>query len=217
VDGLHGLWRDRAEAGRELAAAVRAQIGDAPNALVLGLPRGGVVVAAEVAAALGADLDVLVVRKVGVPWQPELALGAVTAHGDRIGNEYVISRVGLTETEIESAYQRAELEATRREEALREGRPPLVVGGRDVVVVDDGIATGATIRAAVMLLADADPAPNRVLIAIPVAPPDTVAALAEDVDAVVVLSQPRSFSAVGEWYERFDQVEDEEVRELLRT
>lgn len=216
MDGLHGLWRDRAEAGRALGAAVRAQVGEAPNALVLGLPRGGVVVAAEVAAALDADLDVLVVRKVGVPWQPELALGAVTAHGDRIGNDYVISRIGLNEAEIESAYERAELEAARREEALREGRPPLVVAGRDVVVVDDGIATGATMRAAVLLLAGTDPPPSRVLIAVPVAPPDTVEALAEDVDAVVVLSQPRSFSAVGEWFEHFDQVEDDEVRDLLR-
>lgn len=182
---------------------------------MLGLPRGGVVVAVEVADALGAELDVLVVRKAGVPWHPELAIGAVTAGGDRVYNADVIANAGLSDSDVDAAFGTAMAEAVDRERRLRGSLPPPLVAGRQVVIVDDGIATGATIRAAAQVLRAADPRPARTIIAVPVAPPDTVIAVAAEVDALVVLRQPARFAAVGEWYERFGQVEDDDVRALL--
>ncbi|MBB5787330.1 phosphoribosyltransferase family protein [Jiangella mangrovi] len=209
------LWRDRRDAGEQLGAAVQEQLGDVEDVLVLGLPRGGVAVAARVAAAVGGELDVLVVRKVGVPWQPELALGAVTASGHRVVNGEVARRIHLGTAEVEDAFSRAQGAAEERERLLRGDRPPPRLRARTVVLVDDGIATGATIRAAAELLASAEPGPGRVLVAVPVGPRDTVEDLAATVDAVVVLRIPASFNAVGEWYDDFAQVEDADVRGLL--
>lgn len=214
-------WRNRREAGEELAAAVREQLGRPMDVLVLGLPRGGVAVAAPVAQELGGELDVLVVRKVGVPWQPELALGAVTAAGQRVRNDDVITHARLSADELESAFRRAEDEARDRERRLRPHgtgageRQPLRLGGRTVVLVDDGIATGATARAAAALVAAQRPAPERVLMAVPVGAREAIDDLAELVDAVIVLRMPGQFAAVGAWYRDFAQVTDDEVRALL--
>lgn len=210
------VWRDRREAGDELGAAVQERLGDARNVLVLGLPRGGVPVAALVAAAVGGELDVLVVRKAGVPWQPELALGAVTASGHRVVNEAVARRIRLGPDEIEQIFRREQAAAHEKERLLRGDRPPPRLDGRVVVLVDDGIATGATVRAAAELVATAEPAPARVVVATPVGPRETVDQLAEVVDEVVVLQIPETFSAVGEWYADFTQVNDADVRALLK-
>ncbi|TDE00132.1 phosphoribosyltransferase [Jiangella asiatica] len=209
------VWRDRREAGEELGAALREQLGRPAEALVLGLPRGGVDVAAPVALELGGELDVLVVRKVGVPWQPELAAGAVTAAGLRVRNDDVIAHARISDQELEEAYGQAQTEARERERLLRGDRPPPRLGGRTVVIVDDGIATGATIRAAAELVASHRPAPEQVVAAVPVGPREAIDQLAELVDAVVVLQMPRYFAAVGAWYRDFSQVTDDEVRATL--
>lgn len=183
---------------------------------MLGLPRGGVPVAAAVAAAVGGELDVLVVRKAGVPWQPELALGAVTASGHRVVNAVVAHRIRLRPDEIEQVFRDAQGEARDRERLLRGDRPLPRLGGRTVVLVDDGIATGATMRAAAELVATAEPGPGSVVVAVPVGPRETVDELAEVADAVVALRIPAVFHTVGEWYDDFTQLDDEDVRALLK-
>lgn len=209
-------WRDRREAGERLGAAVLERLGDAGEALVLGLPRGGVAVAAPVAAALDGELDVLVVRKAGVPWQPELALGAVTASGHRVVNKAVVRGVRLRPAELEQVFRRAQEDAEEKERLFRGDRAPPRLEGRTVVLVDDGIATGATVRAATELLVTARPRPGQVVVAVPVGPRETVEELERVADAVVVLERPVTFQAVGEWYVDFTQVEDADVRALLK-
>ncbi|HEY9376730.1 MAG TPA: phosphoribosyltransferase family protein [Jiangellaceae bacterium] len=207
------LWADRREAGVELGdALLAASVG--PEALVLGLPRGGVVVAAEVARALGAELDALVVCKVGVPWHPELALGAVGGAGVRVRNENVMRYAGLSEPEVEQVYALAEKEVERKESALRLGRLPPRITGRPVIIVDDGLATGATALAAAQIIRAQ--AAAEITLAVPVAPRDYDARIDEEVDRFLALAQPRRFSSVGTWYRDFRQVEDEQVRALLR-
>jgi putative phosphoribosyl transferase len=182
---------------------------------VLGLLRGGVPVAAGVARAIGAPLDVFAVRKLGVPWQPELAFGAVASGGVRVLNKEVLSSVPLPETVVEEISQR-ELEALReRERELRGDREPVDVRGRVAVLVDDGIATGSSMRAAIAALRRREP--SSVVVAVPVAPPQSCAALKPEVDALVCARTPEPFRAVGVWYEKFDQTTDEEVRSLLKT
>jgi predicted phosphoribosyltransferase len=205
-------FRDRADAGRILAAELGHLAGRA-DVLVLALPRGGVPVAYEVAAALGAPLDVLVVRKLGTPGQPELAMGAVAGGGVQVLNKSVIDRLAIGADAIAevSAVESAEL--ARREEAYRPGRPPLDVAGRVVVVVDDGLATGSTMRAAVAALRAM--APARVLVAVPVGAASTCAELAGEADEVVCARTPASFAAVGQWYEDFSETTDDDIRALL--
>jgi putative phosphoribosyl transferase len=200
-------FRDRRDAGRHLAAALAHLRAEHP--VVLGLPRGGVPVAAEVAAALGAPLDVILVRKLGVPYQPELAMGAIGEDGVRVLNRDLIARAGITDTEIArvEAAERAELE--RRARRFRGDRPAVPLEGRTVVIVDDGLATGATARAAVQV-ARAHGA-RRVVLAVPVAPPDTAAALAADADEVIAVVQPTPFYAIGQFYDDFTQTPDDEV------
>jgi putative phosphoribosyl transferase len=205
---------DRADAGRQLAVA----LGDRPgvrgsDCVVLGLPRGGVVVAAAVAAGLGAPLDVLVVRKLGVPGQEELAFGAVASGGHRVLNADVVARAGLTTAEVEAVTRRELVVAQQRERRFRGPGGHLPLSGRVVVVVDDGIATGATLRAALDVLREQRPA--RLVVAVPVAPADARSWLGELCDDVVVLDTPRDFWAVGQAYQRFDQTSDEEVAALL--
>jgi putative phosphoribosyl transferase len=207
------LWADRREAGVALANALLAK-GVEPDSLVLGLPRGGVVVAAEVARALDAELDALVVCKVGVPWHPELALGAVGGTSVRVRNENVMHYAGLSDPETEQAYALAEKEVERKENALRQGRPPPQVSGRPVIIVDDGLATGATALAAAQIVHAQDAAD--ITLAVPVAPRDYDARIDEEVDHMVALALPRRFSSVGTWYQDFRQVEDQEVRALLQ-
>jgi putative phosphoribosyl transferase len=208
-------WHSRRAAGDELASAVAVELTRPEQALILGLPRGGVAVAAPMAAGLGAELDVLVVRKAGVPWQPELAMGAITADGQRVVNDDVLARVDLSDRDIDRAFEAARVEAVDRAARLRPGRGPLILSGREVVIVDDGIATGATARAAARLLREAADPPSRTIFAAPVGPREVVEAMAADYDDVIVLIHADRFDAVGAWYDDFGQVPDETVAALL--
>jgi predicted phosphoribosyltransferase len=180
---------------------------------VLGIPRGGVVVAAEVARRLGVPLDVIVARKLGAPISEELAIGAVTANGGRFLNTDVIEELGVSEGYIDAVTQRQQAEARRRETLFRGERPPLDLTGRTVILVDDGLATGATMRAAARSLRHTRAA--RLVAAVPVASAQARDALRAEVDEVVCLSTPEPFGAVGAFYDDFRQTEDEEVQELL--
>jgi putative phosphoribosyl transferase len=202
---------DRVDAGRRLARALLHHRGT--GTLVLGLPRGGVPVAAEVAAALDAELDVLVVRKLGVPGHEELAMGAVAGGGLRVLNPDVLARLRLPDQVIEAATDRAAAEVAERERAYRGDRLPLAVRGRRVLLVDDGLATGATMRVAVRAVTGAGASP--VVVAVPVAPPSACEGLRAVADEVVCLQTPSTFVAVGAWYEDFSETSDDEVRELL--
>jgi len=200
---------DRVDAGRLLAKRLE-ELGLPDDVLVLGLPRGGIPVAAEVAAALGAPLDALVVRKLGVPGHEELAFGAIALGGVRVLNDDVVRTAGLTGSDIERVTDRESDELARREVEYRGSRLPLEVRGRTVVVVDDGLATGATMAAAVSALRAGGS--NRIVVAVPVGAPSTCAMLAERADEVVCLHQPHNFRAVGLWYRDFSPTTDEEVR-----
>jgi putative phosphoribosyl transferase len=206
------VFRDRFDAGRQLAQACRRFEDDLP--VVLGLPRGGVPVAAEVARALGAPLDVVVVRKVGVPYRPELAMGAVGEDGVRVRNDDVISASGVPENEVTKAEQRAAEEVVRRAQRFREGRERVSLEGRTAIIVDDGIATGATARAALQVVRELGA--RHVVLAVPVGAPDSVQHLRAGADEVICLYAPALFYAVGQFYDHFEQVSDDEVVELLR-
>jgi putative phosphoribosyl transferase len=204
-------FRDRREAGRRLAERLPGLRASSP--LVLGLPRGGVPVAFEVAKALEAPLDVLVVRKLGVPFQPELGMGAVGEDGERVLNRDVLRQAGVTEPQLAEVEARERAQVEERAVRLRRGRPAIPLEGRTVVIVDDGLATGGTARAAVHV-ARARGA-DRVILAVPVAPPETVAALRRDADDVVAVETPEPFFAIGGWYADFSPTSDQEVVELL--
>ncbi|HET9947724.1 MAG TPA: phosphoribosyltransferase family protein [Longimicrobiales bacterium] len=205
-------FRDRHEAGRRLAERVLPLV--APrNTVVLALPRGGVPVGYEVARRLGAPLDVLLVRKLGVPWQPELAFGAVATGGVVVLNEDHVRALGIPADVVEDVIERERLELERRERLYRDDHEPLDVEGKTVVVVDDGIATGSTVRAALASLAERGVA--RRIVASPVAAAETVHGLEDEADEVVCLKTPISFTAVGAWYEDFTPVSDAEVKHLL--
>ena len=205
-------YRDRRDAGRILAENLLDYAG--PGTLVLGLPRGGVLVAAEVARRLDADLDIVVARKLGAPGQPELAVGAVTSDGGRFLDIPLLRAVGVTEAQLEALTRREMAEAHRREERFRDGRPPAPVRGRTVLVVDDGLATGATMRASVRALRGKSPA--RIVVAVPVGSEDACQELRDEADEVVCPWIPEDFGAVGCFYENFEPTEDEEVRDILK-
>jgi putative phosphoribosyl transferase len=207
-------FADRRAAGRELGAHLARD--PRRDVVVLGLPRGGVILAAEVAGALGAPLDVLVVRKLGLPWQPELAMGAIAAVGDTVETvrvEPVLAAAHVRPDVFDEVRTEELAELRRREITYRGGRAPLDLRGRGVVVVDDGLATGATMRAAV--IAVRRQAPERITVAVPIGSPTACAALASDVDEVVCLQAPLSFRAVGQAYDDFSATTDEEVRAAL--
>jgi putative phosphoribosyl transferase len=204
-------FRDRRAAGVLLGEAVAAI--DPPDPLVAALPRGGVPVGFEVASRLGCELDVLVVRKVGVPFQPELAMGAVGEGGVVIRNDEVIQATGVDQRAFDEAVERATAELERRLETYRAARPAVDPGRRTVIVVDDGLATGSTALAAIAVLRARSA--REVWLAVPVAPADAVAAMEDAADRVVFLDTPRRFVAVGAWYRDFAQTTDREVAELL--
>jgi putative phosphoribosyl transferase len=205
-------FRNRAQAGKLLAKALGAYAHQ-PDALVLALPRGGVPVAFAVAMTLGLELDILLVRKLGLPHQPEYAIGAVGSGGVRVLQAGVPGLMGVTQEQVDALTARELLEIERRTRLYRGGRAPPVLGGRTVIVVDDGIATGSTMLAAVQVARGHEA--RRVVVAAPVAPPDTLAALEAVADEVVCLAAPPHFRAVSQWYETFDQTSDEEVQDLL--
>jgi putative phosphoribosyl transferase len=206
------LFTDRVEAGRFLASKLR-EYTDHPEVLVLALPRGGVPVAFEVARALRAPLDVFLVRKLGVPGHPELAMGAIASGGVRVLNEDVVGALGISRDMIEAVAAVEEQELERRERIYRGGRPPPDVRGRTVILVDDGLATGSTMRAAVAALRQHGP--DRIVVAVPVGAPDTCEEFRSEADDVVCARTPEPFYAVGLWYGDFSQTTDEEVHDLL--
>src|SRR5262245_17311302 len=205
-------FADRAEAGRLLAERLAGYAGR-PDLLVLALPRGGVPVAAEVAQALAAPLDVFVVRKLGVPGQEELAMGAIASGGVRVLNPEVVGELGLSDAAIETVAAREGRELERRLAAYRGDRPALDATGRAIILVDDGIATGSSIRAALSSLRRMGP--ERIVVAVPVAPPTVEEELAGLADEVVCLATPMPFGAVGVWYVDFTPTTDDEVRRIL--
>ncbi|MCW2578470.1 MAG: Phosphoribosyltransferase [Blastococcus sp.] len=209
-------FADRRAAGRALGERLRATTAPGADLLVLGLPRGGVVVAAEVAATLGAQLDVLVVRKLGLPQQPELAMGAIAAVGEDVETVRVASVIAAAQVD-EQAFgrirEREVAELRRREAAYRGNRPAAALSGRDVVLVDDGLATGATLHAAVA--AARRQAPRRIVVAVPIGSSRACAVLARIVDELVCLRSPASFRSVGQGYADFGQTSDDEVRAAL--
>jgi len=209
---VQGRFRDRADAGRLLAERLSHYAGR-DDVLVLGLPRGGVPVAAEVARALGAPLDVFLVRKLGLPGQEELAMGAIASGGARVLNEELVETLGIPEALIDAVAAREEEELGRRERLYRGERPPPEVEGKTIILVDDGLATGSSMRAAVAALRRLHPA--RIVVAVPTAPVSTCEELRPEVDELVCARTPQPFYAVGIWYENFNQTTDEEVRRLL--
>jgi putative phosphoribosyl transferase len=205
------LFADRIEAGRALANRLRAYRGK--GALVLGIPRGGVPVAAEVARGLEADLDVVVARKLGAPEQPELAIGAVTANGGQFLNEEIVRELGVTDAYLERVKEEQMAEARRREARFRGGRPTEPVQDRVVILVDDGLATGATMRAAVRSVRKHRPA--LLVVAVPVGSQEACAELRKEADELVCLSMPEPFGAVGYFYRNFEPTEDVQVQNIL--
>lgn len=205
-------FRDRRHAGQMLAQAL-ARYAGRDDVIVLALPRGGVPVAFEVAQALRAPLDIFLVRKLGVPGQEELAMGAIASGGVRVLNDSIMRMLLLDERDVEAVAAREQRELARRELAYRGGHPEPALAGKIVIVIDDGLATGATMRAAVAALRQRQPA--RVVVAVPVGAADTCALLRDEADEVVCLRRPEPFGGVGMWYDDFRQTEDDEVRALL--
>lgn len=206
------VFRDRREAGRLLAAKLSTYAGK-PDIVVLGLPRGGVPVAFEVARALAAPLDVFLVRKLGVPGHEELAMGAVASGGVVVLNDDVIARLGIAPEEIDAVAAKETAELARREQLYRSGRTSPEFSGRTVILVDDGLATGATMRAAITALRQSGPA--RIVTAVPTAAPDICEEFRKQADEIVCYMTPAPFLAVGRWYEDFGQTTDNEVCALL--
>jgi predicted phosphoribosyltransferase len=206
------IFRDRKEAGRQLASRLT-KYANRPDVIVLALPRGGVPVAYEVAKQIGAPLEVFLVRKLGVPGYEELAMGAIASGGVRVINEDLVRQLQIPGKVIEAVAAEEQCELERRERAYRDDRPPPDVKGRTVILIDDGLATGSTMRAAAAALRGLGPA--RIVVAVPVSAPETCDEIREEVDEVVCAVTPEPFRGVGLWYKDFSQTTDEEVRELL--
>ena len=207
-------FEDRREAGRALAARLRSYAGRS-DVVVLALPRGGVPVAFPVAEALDAPLDLFLVRKLGTPGHRELAMGAIASGGVRVVNDEVVRWYGISPAAIDEVAREEEQELRRREAAYREGQDAVALTGQVVILIDDGLATGSTMTAAVQAVRQF--APARVIVAVPVGARDTCAALAAIADEVVCVRTPEPFSAVGQWYSDFNQTSDDEVRQLLHA
>ena len=206
------LFRDRRDAGRKLAQKLTAYAGRT-DIIVLALPRGGVPVAYEVALALHAPMDIFIVRKLGLPGHEELAVGAIASGSARVLNEEIIRYLNISEAVIDAIAQRELQELERRERAYRGDRPPLHVEGRTIILIDDGLATGASMRAAIAGLRAQNPA--HIVVAVPTAAPETCEALEPEVDQMICATTPEPFYGVSRWYEDFSQTTDEEVKMLL--
>ena len=208
------VFANRREAGRELARLLTG-LAPAGDAVVLALPRGGVPVAYEIARALNAPLDVFLVRKLGTPGHPELAMGAIASGGIRVLNDEVVQALGVRPDQIEAVARREQVELERRAASYRGGRSFPSLTNRTVILVDDGLATGTTMKAAVQAVKQQNPA--QIIVAVPVGAPDTCRALGASADRVICAHMPVSFSAVGQWYQDFTQTTDEEVVALLSS
>jgi predicted phosphoribosyltransferase len=206
------IFQDRTDAGKQLAARMR-RYANRPDVLVLALPRGGVPVAYEVAEQLGAPLDIFLVRKLGVPGHEELAMGAIASGDVRVINEEVVRYLRIPEAVIDAVAEYEQEELERREHAYRGDRPPPDVKGRIAILIDDGLATGSTMRAAAAALRKQDPA--RIVIAVPVSSTETCNEFRSEVDEIVCAVTPEPFRGVGMWYKDFSQTTDQEVRDLL--
>ncbi|MCI0394568.1 MAG: phosphoribosyltransferase [Chloroflexi bacterium] len=207
------LFRDRQDAGRRLAQELPHYAGRS-DVVVLALPRGGVPVAFEVAQALNAPLDIFLVRKLGVPGHEELAMGAIASGGVRVINEDIVQALEIPNQVVDVVARREQQELERRERAYRGDRPKVALSGRTVILVDDGLATGASMRAAVAGVRAQDPA--AVVVAVPTAAPETCERFEDEVDEIVCAETPQPFYGVGLWYQNFSQTTDEEVKSLLR-
>jgi predicted phosphoribosyltransferase len=212
MDGHVARFRDRHDAGTQLAAKLL-RYADQPDTLVLGLPRGGVPVAYEVAHGLHAPLDVLIVRKLGVPGQEELAMGAMATGGAWVLDEALVRTVGISPTQIAAIVQAEQQELARREQLYRGARPFPEIQDRTIILIDDGMATGSTMYVAIQAIRQLGP--RRIVVAVPTAAPDTCEALRLEVDDLVCLITPKVFYAVGLWYADFTPTTDDEVRQLL--
>ena len=204
-------FKNRMHAGKLLARALEGIV--SRDAIALALPRGGVPVGFAVARALGVELDVLLVRKLGLPGHEEFAMGALAGGGVRVLNQLVLRKHQVSPAMVEAICSREQAEIERRERQYRGARPPPQLAGRELILVDDGLATGSTMRAAIALAQQHGPA--RIVVAVPVGAPDTCAALARDIAALVCLEQPLQFRAVSQWYREFEQTSDGEVQDLL--
>lgn len=205
------IFQDREDAGRQLGEALKKYRDK--DTVVLGIPRGGVVIAAEAAKALGAPLDVIIPRKLGAPHNPEVAIGAVTQDGTIITDEIMVRRLGLSDAQIDSLAEEVLEEIQRRVQTYRNGKTGLDLEGKTVIVADDGIATGFTVQAALESVRNAGS--KKLVLAVPVAPAETISFLREKVDDLICLHAPEIFYAVGQFYRDFDQTSDREVIELL--
>ena len=205
-------FRDRREGGKRLAEEL-SDYADRDDVLVLGLPRGGVPVADEVAKELNAPLDVFLVRKIGVPGQEELAMGAIASGGGKVLNDDIVRSLGVSEGDISKVEEKEREELKRREREFRGDRKELDVREKTVILVDDGLATGASMRAAVTAVKDLNP--KEVIVAVPSAARDSVESLEKEADRVIAVTTPEPYMAVGDWYEKFGQTKDDEVKEIL--
>jgi predicted phosphoribosyltransferase len=208
------IFRNRTDAGRQLAAKLAKYAGRS-DVVVLALPRGGVLVAFEVAREINAILDIFLVRKLGVPFHKELAMGAIASGGVLVRNEGVVRSLKIPDEVFDSVADEEQQELERREHSYRDNRPPVEVKGRIVILVDDGLATGSTMRAAAAALREQGP--ERIVVAVPVSSLETCDEFRAEVDEVVCAATPEPFEGVGKWYEDFSQTTDEKVRELLET
>ena len=206
-------FEDRRDAGQELAERLAKRLAGRDDVVVLALPRGGVPVAYEVARALNAPLDVFLVRKLGLPGYPELAMGAIASGNVRVLNDDVVSWYGVSQAEIDRVARQEQAELERREGAYRDRQPPLDVAGKVVILVDDGLATGSTMKAAVQAVRAHGPA--RIIVAVPVGSSATCREFESVADEIVCARAPERFNSVGQWYRDFSQTSDDEVRELL--
>lgn len=207
------LFKDRQEAGKKLAQALSGSIYESKNTVILALPRGGVVVGAEIAKAFELPLDIVVSRKIGAPGNPEFAIGAVSEKSEPILDIRTVREYGISKEYISKEAILARLEIKRRNTLYRQGRKPLNLKNKIVILTDDGIATGATMESAVLEIREQNP--KEIILAIPVAPPDAIEKFKDKVNKIICLSTPSPFFAVGNFYENFEQVSDEEVIELL--
>lgn len=208
------LFKNRADAGQKLAAALE-KFNNSPNTIILALPRGGVIVGFEVARELNLPLDIVVPRKIGAPANPEFAIGAITETGEGVFDEMVVGAYGITESYLQNEIKKEKAEAERRLNLYRGSRPPLDLKNKTVILVDDGLATGLTMRAAVKSIKKSGV--EKIIVAIPVTSPEAAELVKKEVDEIIYLEAPAFFGAVGAFYEEFSQTTDKEVIELLKN